>query len=126
MPRIRTTQAASKQTPRTASTALARHIGNQLYAKRSWLNRTQAEVAVHCGVTPCVVSAWERGMVCPNAYHLYILSQLFNVTPLYFIPVTRTFLPTRMHTIRHPNAKKFLKKTHTTHAPLTKKKKDTL
>lgn len=59
-------------------------IGHQLRLRRKMMGMSQADIAKHCGITFQQIQKYENGVNSLSARRLYELSQLLQVSPLYF------------------------------------------
>lgn len=59
-------------------------IGHQLRLRRKMMGMSQADIAKRCGITFQQIQKYENGKNSVSAHRLYELSQLLQVSPLYF------------------------------------------
>lgn len=59
-------------------------IGHQLRLRRKMMGMSQADIAKRCGITFQQIQKYENGMNSLSARRLHELSQLLQVSPLYF------------------------------------------
>jgi transcriptional regulator with XRE-family HTH domain len=61
-------------------------IGHQLRLRRKMMGMSQVDIAKRCGITFQQIQKYENGKNSISARRLYELSQLLQVSPLYFYP----------------------------------------
>lgn len=63
----------------------AREVGERIRALRKMYCLTQSELASKVGVSKNAVSSWENGEYAPCVPNICVLSDIFEVHPLYFV-----------------------------------------